>query len=69
MKSRWDAGQFKLRGKKQMGLSCKCCVIENLVEEYENKQADREIREYKGDPVASEFQKTAECVTEVCLGR
>lgn len=64
MKSRWDAGQYKLRGKKHMGLSCRCCSILDLREEYENKQADREIR--NTGVVAYELQKRAENIVERC---
>lgn len=41
MKTRWDAGQFKLRGKKHMHLSCKCCTVSN----YKNECFDRERKE------------------------
>lgn len=45
MKSNKHAGQFKLNGKKSMGLTCRCCTIENWKEEYMVKQAEKEIRE------------------------
>lgn len=43
MKTRWDAGQFKLKGKKHMQLTCKCCVISNLKQECLDREADAEI--------------------------
>lgn len=45
MKSRWDAGQFKLRGKKTRMLTCKCCTIEDFRDDYMDKQAEKEISE------------------------
>ena len=43
MKTRWDAGQFKLRGKKERLLSCRCCVITDLRHEYNIKEGNKEM--------------------------
>jgi hypothetical protein len=43
MKTRWDAGQFKLKGKKHMHLSCGCCTISNLKNECLEKETDAEL--------------------------
>lgn len=47
MKSRWDAGQFKLKGRKEKFLSCKCCIIQDFRDEYMEKTMDKDIQEYK----------------------
>ena len=63
MKTRWDAGQFKLRGKKHMHLSCKCCTISNLKRECLEKELDAEILtayiQYKAEKEINE-QRTNE---------
>lgn len=41
MKTRWDAGQFKLKGKKHLHLSCRCCTVSN----YKNECLERETKE------------------------
>ncbi len=43
MKTRWDAGQFKLKGKKHKNLSCGCCTISNYKHECFEKEAKEEI--------------------------
>jgi hypothetical protein len=43
MKTRWDAGQFKLKGKKHKHLSCGCCTISNLKQECLIKETDAEL--------------------------
>ena len=43
MKTRWDAGQHKLKGKKEKLLSCRCCVILDLREEERIKEIKKEI--------------------------
>ena len=43
MKSRWDAGQFKLKGRKEKFLSCKCCIIQDFRQEYKEKIMKKEI--------------------------
>jgi hypothetical protein len=46
MKSNKHAGQFKLRGKKQILLTCKCCTVENWKEECRKREAEKEINQY-----------------------
>ena len=46
MKSRWDAGQFKLRGKKHRHLTCGCCTLENWKDDCRKKEAEKEIKQY-----------------------
>jgi hypothetical protein len=43
MKTRWDAGQFKLKGKKHMHLSCGCCTISNFKQEHLVKEVNAEL--------------------------
>lgn len=52
MKSRWDAGQFKLNGKKEKFLSCKCCIIQDFRDEYKEKVMEKEISEFDQDSLA-----------------
>jgi len=44
MKSNKHAGQFKLRGKKAILLSCRCCTVENWKEDCRKKEAEKEIK-------------------------
>ena len=37
------AGNFNLKGKKEVLCSCLCCSVKNLVEREENKRINREI--------------------------
>ncbi len=64
MKTRWDAGQYKLKGKKHKHLSCGCCTVSNYKNECFEKEAKEEILlamiEYKLNqqvPLDKEFQK------------
>ncbi len=41
------AGQIDLKGKKYKLLSCKCCVLQNLKDKEQSKEAKKEMREYK----------------------
>lgn len=43
MKTRWDAGQFKLKGKKHMHLTCRCCTISNYKQECFDKETNAEL--------------------------
>lgn len=43
MKTRWDAGQFKLKGKKHRTLSCLCCTISNYKNECLEKELNAEV--------------------------
>lgn len=43
MKTRWDAGQFKLKGKKHMHLTCRCCTISNYKQECLEKETNAEL--------------------------
>lgn len=44
MKSNKHAGQFKLRGKKAILLSCRCCTVENWKEDCRKREAEKEMR-------------------------
>lgn len=58
MKSNKHAGQFKLRGKKLIVLTCKCCTVENWKEECRKREAEKEIKDaYLGDMVDSLLAK------------
>lgn len=46
MKSNKHAGQFKLRGKKLIVLTCRCCTVENWKEECRKREAEKEINQY-----------------------
>jgi hypothetical protein len=46
MKSNKRAGQFKLRGKKLIVLTCRCCTVENWKEECRKREAEKEINQY-----------------------
>jgi len=41
------AGQVNLKGKKYKLLSCKCCVIQNFRDKERNKEAKKEMGEYR----------------------
>jgi hypothetical protein len=41
------AGQIDLKGKKYKLLSCKCCVLQNFKVRERNREAKKEMREYK----------------------
>jgi len=41
------AGNIKLRGKKTRPLSCMCCVAVNFKDMIREKEADREIKNFK----------------------
>lgn len=43
MKTRWDAGQYKLKGKKHLHLSCRCCTISDYRQECLDKETKEEI--------------------------
>ena len=49
VKSRWDAGQFKLKGRKEKFLSCKCCIIQDFRQEYKEKLMEQEINTFDQD--------------------
>lgn len=50
MKSHPNAGQFKLKGRKEKLLSCKCCVVLNLREQEYDKESSKEVKEYTYEP-------------------
>ena len=52
MKSRWDAGQYKLKGKKEKKLSCRCCIVRD--------KRNIELEKESKGVVAYEIQKRAE---------
>ena len=43
MKSHKRAGQFKLRGKKEKLLSCRCCEVRDLRDELAKKNEKKDI--------------------------
>jgi hypothetical protein len=45
MKSNKHAGQFKLRGKKAIVLTCRCCTVENWKEDCRKREAEKEIND------------------------
>jgi hypothetical protein len=45
MKSNLHAGQFNLKGKKHIALSCGCCDAINFKEREEAKRIEKEIRD------------------------
>ena len=43
-KSNKHAGQFNLKGKKTLNLSCQCCTCDDLRDKIEKKRIQREIK-------------------------
>ena len=43
MKSHPKAGQYKLKGRKEAQLSCKCCIVQDKREEEIRKEIRKEI--------------------------
>ena len=48
-KSHRSVGQFNLRGKREMILSCRCCACVDLRETLEKRRIERELRERNED--------------------
>ena len=70
MKSNRHAGQFKLKGKKSMALSCGCCTVENWKEDCRKKEIRKEIRDYLSsgglfNPEAMEHEKVRDLLIKV----
>lgn len=45
MKSHPNAGQYKLKGKKEAQLSCKCCTVQDKREEELRKEITKQLRQ------------------------
>ena len=45
MKSHPKAGQYKLKGRKEKLLSCKCCIVQDKREEEIRKEIRKELRQ------------------------
>jgi hypothetical protein len=49
MKSHLRAGEFNLKGKKEMLLRCRCCTVQDFRNHEVEKQTIKEIRDYDHD--------------------
>lgn len=49
MKSHWKAGDFNLKGRKEMRLGCNCCIVRDLRSKYWNREAEKEVQSADND--------------------